>query len=132
MKLKKHAIALVAITGMVIAGMAAVTPPPTRHKNLQVLPKDISDQKLDSIMESYNVALGINCDFCHASVQGFPDSLDFASDGKHMKEEARDMMRMTIHINQTYFHFNKSDKPEDIKVVQCKTCHRGEAYPEVK
>lgn len=129
--MKKQTIAIAVIASLVIGGVAAVEHPPYTHKNLKVLPKDISDQKLDSIMESYNKALGINCDFCHASYQGFPDSLDFASDAKHMKEEARDMMRMTIDINKKYFHFDKSIKAEDLKVVQCMTCHRGEPYPDL-
>lgn len=115
----------------VLVGIAAVRVPAPVFKNLQVLPKDISAEKLDSIMESYNKALGVNCKFCHVPfTKEFPDSLDFASDKEHRKEDARRMMRMTIHINKTYFNFENSDKPEFLKTVHCNTCHRGEAFPE--
>ncbi len=81
-------------------------------------------------MESYNVALGVNCKFCHVPYKNFPDSLDFASDAEPMKEEARKMMRLTIHINKTWFYYDSSKRPEYLNVVHCNTCHRGEAFPE--
>lgn len=121
-----------AISALVVGGMAATTPPRPMHKNLKILPADISDKKLDSIMQSYNVALGVSCDFCHTPFKGIPDSLDYALDNKPMKEEARKMMRMTIDLNKNYFYFDKNIQPEYLKVVHCMTCHRGEAYPEVK
>jgi hypothetical protein len=130
MFIKKQIIAACTLSALVIAGVAAVDAPGGRHKNLQILPKDISEQKLDSIMESYSKALGSSCSFCHAEVKNFPDSLDYASDDNTMKENARQMMRMTILINKTYFHFDKNEKPEYLKVVNCKTCHKGEAIPE--
>lgn len=111
-------------------GVAAIRSPRVNHKNLQILPKDISDQMLDSIMNSYNTALGVNCKFCHVPYKNFPDSLDYAADNEPMKEEARKMLRMNIHINQTYFYFDKTVRPEYLKTVTCKTCHRGEAFPE--
>lgn len=130
MLIKKQIIAVSVLTVLVIGGVAAINPPGEKYKNLKILPKDISEQKLDSIMESYSKALGINCSFCHVEVKNFPDSLDYASDANTMKENAREMMRMTILINKTYFHFDKNEKPEYLKVVNCKTCHRGEPYPE--
>lgn len=120
----------VAIIAFVLLGIAATTAPKGPHKNLQILPKDISDQKLDSIMESYNKALGIGCSFCHAPAKNNPDSLDYSSDEKPMKQEARKMMRMTIDINKNNFYFDKSVRPEYLNVVTCRTCHRGEAYPD--
>ena len=127
---KKQVFAVSALAALVMGGVAAVDPPEGKYKNLKILPKDISEQKLDSIMESYSKALGSSCSFCHAEVKNFPDSLDYASDANTMKENAREMMRMTILINKTYFHFDKNEKPEYLKVVNCKTCHRGEPYPE--
>ncbi|MEI9944274.1 MAG: photosynthetic reaction center cytochrome c subunit family protein [Chitinophagaceae bacterium] len=47
-----------------------------------------------------------------------------------MKEDARDMMRMTIGINKDYFYYNKNIIPEYLNVVNCMTCHRGEPYPD--
>ena len=131
MKINKHNIAILIIAAITFVGIAATRPTNYPHKNLQILPADISDKKLDSIMESYNKALGVTCDFCHASFQGFPDSLDFASDAKPMKEEARKMMRMTIKINKENFYFDKEERPEYLKVVHCMVCHRGEAYPDL-
>jgi len=118
------------LAAFVMLGIAAAKPPAGTHRNLQILPKDISDQKLDSIMESYNNALGIGCGFCHSPAKNIADSLDFASDENPMKEDARKMMRMTIDINKNNFYFDKSIRPEYLNVVHCKTCHRGEAYPE--
>jgi len=113
----------------VILGVAAVHAPRQKERNLKVLPQDISDEKLDSIMNTYNLALGVKCEFCHAKVKGFTDSLDYASDAEPMKENAREMMRMVIEINKNHFWFNKSDRPEDLKTITCKTCHRGEPFP---
>ena len=129
MTIKKKPIATLALIVLVIAGIAAVKPPTAMHKNLQILPKDISDQKLDSIMQSYNSALGVGCGFCHSPMAATPDSLDFAADTNEMKANARKMMRMTIRINLENFYFDKSIRPEYLNVVNCQTCHRGEAFP---
>lgn len=128
--MSKKLITILVLTAFVVLGIAAAKPPEGTHKNLQVLPKDISDQKLDSMMDSYNKALGIGCGFCHSPAKNNADSLDFAIDENPMKENARKMMRMTIDINKNNFYFDKSIRPEYLNVVNCKTCHRGEAYPE--
>jgi len=130
MVFKKKIVTVLVLTSMVIAGVAAVSGPGVNHKNLKILPQDISEQKLDSIMESYTKALGVNCKFCHTEVKEFADSVDFAVDDNPMKENAREMMRMTIYINKTYFYFDKNERPEYLKVINCKTCHRGEPFPE--
>ena len=130
MLFNKKSITLVVLSALVIGGVAAVSGPQGKYKNLKILPQDITEQKMDSIMDSYTKALGVGCDFCHAAVKNFPDSVDYASDDNTMKENAREMLRMTILINKTYFHFDKNDKPEYLKVVTCKTCHRGEPFPE--
>ena len=46
-----------------------------------------------------------------------------------MKENARDMLRMTIDINKNNFYFDKNIQPEYLNTVTCKTCHRGEPFP---
>lgn len=121
--------AIFVLSLLVIAGVAAVKPPKAPWKNLQVLPQDISEQKLDSIMESYNKALGEGCKFCHLPIDNSGDKFDFASDSLPMKRNARDMLKMTININKTYFYFKKEEKPEYLNMVHCNTCHRGEALP---
>jgi len=130
MIINKKILTALALTLMVVAGVAAVSRPGAKHKNLKILPQDISEQKLDSIMESYSKALGVTCKFCHTEIKNFPDSLDYVVDDNPMKENAREMMRMTIYINKTHFYFDKNERPEYLKVVNCKTCHRGEPYPE--
>jgi hypothetical protein len=129
MFLKKQKSAVLILGVLVIAGVAATRLPGPRHTNLQILPADISNEKLDSIMQSYCTALGVKCGFCHVPVTGFPDSLDYVSDKEPMKENARDMMRMTIYINKTYFYFNKNQPPEYLNTIKCMTCHQGESYP---
>ena len=118
------------ITLFVTIGTTLVISSGPSHKNLQVLPKDISAFKLDSIMQTYNTALGVNCKFCHVAFKQFPDSLDYASDAEPMKDQARKMMRMNIHINKTWFYFDSTERPEYLKTVTCNTCHKGEPFPE--
>jgi hypothetical protein len=131
--MNKQFLTLVILSAMVFGGVAAVNAPKQKERNLKVLPKDISDAKLDSIMHSYNVALGVNCDFCHAKFLvkpfGTTDTLDYASDKEPMKENARDMIRMMIDINQKYFYHDKNQRPEYLHTVACMTCHRGQEMP---
>ncbi len=98
-----------------------------RFKNLQILPKNISEDSLDKIMHSYTKALGVRCSFCHAFANGKPD---FASDEKEEKGIARYMMRMTTSIDSAYFNFEKSTRPDTITVVKCVTCHHGNPHPD--
>jgi hypothetical protein len=122
----KQLTTILVLTGLVTAGIAAIKPSGGDFKNLQILPKDISVEKLDSIMGSYNKALGVGCDFCHTAGK---ENLDFADDKLPMKTEARKMMRMTIELNKTYFYYDSTKRPEYLNVVHCMMCHRGEAYP---
>ena|SRR6218665_1785026 len=98
----------------------------SRFKNLKILPKDISEQKLDSIMHSYNKALQVSCDFCHVKSA---DTLNFADDNNHMKESARKMMLLTIDINKNYFNYDSTIHPVYLNAVTCNTCHRGNPFP---
>lgn len=129
MFIKKKIITTVILVTLVSAGVAAVNIPKNKFKNLKVLPKDISDAKLDSIMQTYNIALGVKCNFCHVPMKDITDSLDYASDAEPMKENARDMLRMVIDINKKNFYFDKNIEPAYLHTVTCKTCHRGEPFP---
>ncbi len=125
---KNKIIVTLSFVSIVTLGVAAVKAP--QERNLKVLPKDISDEKLDSIMQTYNKALGVKCEFCHVKSKVYPGTdIDYRSDAEPMKENARDMMRMTIEINTNHFYFNKNIKPEYLNTITCKTCHRGEAFP---
>jgi hypothetical protein len=110
-------------------GMAATKITFKKERNLKVLPKDISDEKLDSIMQTYNKALGVKCEFCHAKSKTIMFTLDYSLDDEPMKETARKMMRMTIDINRTQFYYDTLQRPEYLHVISCKTCHRGEPFP---
>ena len=131
----RKTITVLLLAAIVIAGTAATTNNGMNYQNLQVLPQDISEKQLDSIMYTYNKALKVSCDFCHvkavnlASFVPGNDKLDFPADGP-MKENARKMMRMTIDINRTNFNFDTLKRPDYLKnVVTCNTCHRGNPYP---
>ena len=129
MRTNKMVIVAFCIIAFISIGMGL---PFYKERNLKVLPGDISDIKLDSIMQTYNVALGVKCNFCHVAKKGLVDSLDYASDADPMKENARRMMRMTIELNKNYFYFDTAVRPEYLNVVTCKTCHRGEPFPPEK
>lgn len=106
-----------------------------KYKNLKVLPQDITEKRMDSIMNAYNHALKVSCDFCHSkakkdmfSLAPATDTLDFALDNP-MKEDARRMIRLQVEINKKYFYTDSSIRPEYLNVVGCNTCHRGNPYP---
>jgi hypothetical protein len=70
--------------------------------NLQILPKDISEHDLDSVMHHFSLSLGVKCNFCHV-VNEEAKKWDMASDDKPEKNIARKMMLMSIDINKNYF-----------------------------
>ncbi len=133
---KKIATAAV-LAAIIVFTSSNIIPPKSRFSNLKVLPQNISEHQLDSIMDTYNRALKVNCDFCHEkekSFTGLPPAdnapLNFAADNG-MKENARRMMRLTIDINKQYFNYDTIPKKPDylLNVVTCNTCHRGNAFP---
>lgn len=104
---------------------------PLKQRNLKILPADITDEKLDSLMITYNKGLGVTCDFCHVQeVKNGDTTLNFASDDNPVKEEARRMIRLTIDINQKYFNYDSKIHPAYLTRISCNTCHKGNAYPE--
>ncbi len=130
MKERKNTwIVLTGIILLVVTGMAATKIQQGQKRNLKILPSDISDAKLDSLMHTYNKALGVNCAFCHSPHATIKDSLDYALDGNPMKEEGRKMIRLTIDINKNYFYYDRTVHPAYLSTVTCITCHRGEPYP---
>lgn len=128
---KKKILVLAPVATLLLAGSFNFK---QKERNLKVLPKDISDAKLDSIMNSYNKALGVSCDFCHSKLPvlafGSKDTLNYASDNNPMKENARDMIRLVIDINSKYFYFDKNQRPEYLHTVTCITCHQRQPIPE--
>jgi len=113
--------------------MSAFMPSPPKEKkdnNLKVLPKNISHEDLFKVMEGFNVALGVKCNFCHAAKKDDPMHLDFDSDAKPEKEMARDMLKMTSRINKKYFHIKGAYDAKAVLAVSCVTCHNGKAHPD--
>ena len=48
----------------IVAGIAATNPPdPPKYKNLKILPKNISKEDLDKVMDGFKEALGVKCSF---------------------------------------------------------------------
>ena len=127
---KKFAVTLF-LGGCILFGVAAYDPPKqNEHQNLQVLPKNISDDSLDMIMDGFKAALGVNCTFCHVhNGDDFSKGWDFGSDDKDEKKIARHMLLMKMEINAKFFNFSNSTMPDTINVVTCNTCHRGHERP---
>ena len=124
-------VVVVALFGLMIIGMAATRPQEDGPKNLKVLPKNISHDDLEKVMDGWKAALGVKCNFCHApSADSTSHHLDFASDAKPEKNIARHMYKMTGRINKKYFSFNKDDKGAVIPAISCVTCHRGSPHPD--
>ncbi len=112
-------------------GIAATKPPEDpKFKNLKILPKDISKENLDKVMDGFKAALGVKCSFCHApSADTSNHHPDFASDAKPEKGIARKMMKMTKKINSKFFDYVKNEQGEHVPAVECMTCHHGKEHP---
>jgi hypothetical protein len=127
----KKTLVVIVVSLFMILGIAATKPPESpKYKNLKILPKNISKEDLDKVMDGFKAALGVKCSFCHApskdSAQKWPD---FASDDKPEKGIARKMMKMTARINKKFFSYNKNEQGQTIAAVECMTCHRGAPHP---
>jgi hypothetical protein len=136
---KWHIGAVLAIAVLVTIGassdssQAATSKPDEGFKNLKVLPKNISDEDLDSVMHEFSISLGVHCNFCHArKADTTLKGLDFASDKKDEKNIARNMFKMTAYLNANYFNWNNSTRPDTIHFVVCYTCHRGGHEPDAQ
>ena len=130
MKSFKKIKVLSALAAFIFIGIAAVKQPVNlEFKNLQVLPKNITTDSLDKIMDGFNVQLGVDCNYCHVKDKK-ADSLIFDKDDKPEKEIARNMMRMTMDINKKYFQFNEEVTAAQVQAVTCYTCHKGQPMPE--
>ncbi len=81
-------------------------------KNLQILPKDISKDDLDSVMHHFAQSLGVKCNFCHVW-NNDTKKMDFVTDEKPEKKVARKMMLMAIDLNKNYFAQMKMDHDMD-------------------
>jgi cytochrome c553 len=129
MILHKKLIAIVSLIAFFFTGIAAIEEPAGEFKNLQVLPKNISHDSLDKIMDGFNASLKVNCNFCHVKDKN-SEALIMEKDDKPEKEITRKMMRMTMDINKNYFQFNEEVTAAQVQAVTCYTCHKGEPIPQ--
>ena len=131
--MKNKLIVVLGLAAFVFAGMAATKAEvKNTERNLKVLPKDISNADLDSVMETYSKHLNVACDFCHTKSKINPNDLDYASDDKPEKEITRKMMKMTAAINKDFFDYTIIYKAGEMIAVSCFTCHDGFPRPEMK
>ena len=129
MKSYKKLKVLFVLSVFIFIGIAAVKQPVNEQfKNLQVLPKNITADSLDKIMDGFTAGLGVNCDYCHVYNKAIY-KMEFEKDDKSEKEIARHMMLMTMDINKKYFQFNETVTAEQVQAVTCITCHRREPRP---
>ncbi|HPF48021.1 MAG: c-type cytochrome [Alphaproteobacteria bacterium] len=98
-------------------------------KNLTVLPKDISPERLRDIMRGFTFATGERCSYCHVRVEDEKGAhMDFESDDKETKAVTREMMKMVGSINQNIRSLDRGADHHFTRVM-CTTCHRGQANP---
>jgi hypothetical protein len=119
------------LAALVLLGTLAAKPPEKeKYKNLQVLSKNISDDEMDYVMETFSVNLGSNCLFCHpGKMNGTEYTFDYATDQLQNKRVARDMLRMTFKLNKKYFNISMNGLMVTKGMIWCKTCHNGSPVP---
>jgi hypothetical protein len=129
----KKIITLSGLGCFTLLGIIGAKPPQEEkpvYKNLRVLSKKISDKDMDFVMESFNANLGANCLFCHPGKQdGTEYSFDYVTDELQNKRVARDMLRMTIRLNNKYFNTKLTGLMNTRGRIWCKTCHQGSPVP---
>jgi Photosynthetic reaction centre cytochrome C subunit len=145
------AVALVSCVVVGISAQAQQGPPPAGRagapaqgpKNLQVLPKDWSNQQVQAYMRTFTAGLGVQCGYCHVGTPA-----DRALDDKKEKQTARKMITMLMAINDQYLKDVGDPLPAPAAApaagaapaapgppavppmkVTCYTCHRGTTKP---
>lgn len=102
---------------------------PDTFQNLQVLDENITRDSLLSVMRGFSFALGVRCQYCHVGGDGISfEGVEFHKDDDPHKRKARYMLRMVRDLNQRYLA-EMPDLDAPPVVVECKTCHRGNAKP---
>ncbi|MFI5186708.1 MAG: c-type cytochrome [Chitinophagales bacterium] len=132
MKYSKKAIAIAGLVAFVIIGIAA-SRHPKEFKNLKVLPKNISETTLDTVMNEFTKALKVDCDFCHVKPADTTAEWDMASDENPEKNIARKMIEMSNKINKDFFNATTKYGDENALLeIHCVTCHHGQPHPEME
>lgn len=130
----KKSFLVILVLVFVVAISTAFTKNDPGYKNLQILPKNITERQMDSVMNHFSESLNVGCDFCHVKATTFPgEEWDWASDKNKHKLVARNMMTMTNKLNDEYFPYSgKAENLSSILTVTCYTCHNGSKEPETK
>lgn len=129
---KKMIVTLGLASVVAMAGLTSMAPDKPEYKNLKVLPKNLTHQQLGGIMDEWAHSLGVHCTFCHVRDEA-AKKMDFASDAKPEKTTARHMYKMMNKINHKFFEAKKDSLGMMARTgVNCNTCHRGSAHPELK
>jgi len=89
-----------------------------REKNIKLL-GDMPVSQFIPVMNYFAASMGRRCNFCHVNTNG---QWDYAADTKPEKNTAREMIKMVLDTNKTFFKGNLE--------VQCYTCHRGRNNPQ--
>jgi hypothetical protein len=128
--MKKTALVTLGLTLMVIISLSFTRDEP-HFKNLKILPKNITEEQMDSVMHHFSLSLGVRCTFCHKHSEDMK-TWDFASDENKHKLRAREMMKLTQKINSKYFDVAGSKRITASLMVTCYTCHHGSNDPSTK
>lgn len=142
--MKKSLLIILGCAISIFVFQAFTISPKTQWKNLHILPQNISEDGLDSVMHHFTAALGVKCNYCHVRNNEI-NKMDFANDAKPEKLIARKMMLMSIDINKNHFNeieeeMNENDNSNStintndsvqymLKYVTCYTCHKGDTRP---
>ncbi|MBS1627308.1 MAG: c-type cytochrome [Bacteroidetes bacterium] len=126
---KKITLIITILTVIFISTISFTNHVQPRYKNLKILPQDISHDGLDSVMDGFKAALGVKCNFCHAPSKTQPGRMDMASDDNPHKNIARNMMRMTMEMNDKYIATIPHADTVKLQSISCATCHRGQTTP---
>lgn len=95
--------------------------------NLKVLPANIGAKELDQLMDSYSIALGVYCNFCHGDPKDKSTKhTDFAADVNPKKDVAREMIKLANNINNNLLNGARAYDKRIVN-VSCVTCHHGSA-----
>lgn len=89
-----------------------------REKNVKLL-GDLPVSQFIPVMNYFASSLGRRCNFCHVNTNG---QWDYAADTKPEKNTAREMIKMVLDTNRTFFKGNTE--------VSCYLCHRGRNSPQ--
>lgn len=132
--MKRSLLVILGIVFVVAVSSAFTKVKDPGYKNLKILPKNITEKQMDSVMDHFSVSLNVGCEFCHVKItKDNTEEWDMASDANKHKLVARDMMKMTNKLNDKYFPYGgkAKDMAADLTVT-CYTCHHGSKHPEVK